>query len=149
LIGVLGRSSYQDVLRATVFDSLAIARDRRGVPLAIDHTAYGVPPSVRVAAVASLASLGKEHRDERDSIYNRLVELVEDKAYRVRLAAVKALGVLGDERAVGHLRAVDEREAIHLLRSAARASIRSLEEKAKKREANGKEEKQALTGKAH
>jgi aminopeptidase N len=149
LIGVLGRTSYQEVLRATVFDSLAIARDRRGVPLAIDHTAYGVPPSVRVAAVAALASLGKEYAEERDSIYKRLVELVEDKAYRVRLAAVKALGVLGDERAAPHLRAVDEREAIHLLRSAARASIRSLEEKAKKREENGKEEKQVLTGKAH
>jgi aminopeptidase N len=149
LTGMLGRASYQDVLRATVFDALAIARDRRGVALAIDHTAYGMPPSVRVAAIAALASLGKEHAEERDSIFNRLVELLEDKAFRVRLAAIKALGLLGDERAAQHLRGVDEREAIHLLRSAARSSIRSLEEKAKKREENGKEEKQVFTGKAH
>lgn len=141
LIGLLGRASYQDVLRATVFDALAIARDRRGVPLAIDHTAYGVPPSVRVAAVMALASLGKEHADERGRVFGRLVELLEDKAFRIRLSAIKALGLLGDERAPQHLRAVDEREAIHLLRSAARNSIRTLEETAKKREENGKEEK--------
>jgi aminopeptidase N len=141
LIGMLGRASYQDVLRATVFDSLAIARDRRGVALAIDHTAYGVPPSVRVAAIAALASLGKEHAQERERIFSRLLELLLDKAFRVRLAAIKALGVLGDERATEHLRAVDEREAIDLLRSAARGSIKTLEEKAKKRDENGKEEK--------
>jgi aminopeptidase N len=141
LTGMLGRDSYQDVLRATVFDSLAIAKDRRGVQLAIDHTAYGVQPSVRVAAVMALAALGKEHSDERERVYHRLIELLEDKAFRVRLSAVKALAVLDDERAIASLRAVDEREAIHIIRSAARAGLRTLEEKAKKREENGKKEK--------
>jgi aminopeptidase N len=141
LIAALGRDSYQDVLRATVFDALAIARDRRGVALAIDHTAYGMPPSVRVAAVMSLAALGKEYADERERVFRRLVELLEDRAFRVRLAAVKALAVLGDERAVAPLRGVDEREAIDIIRSAARGSIRTLEEKAKKRGEDGKKEK--------
>jgi aminopeptidase N len=141
LIRMLSRASYQDVLRATVFDALAIAKDRRGVTLAIDHTAYGVPPSVRAAAVMALASLGKEHADERERIFRRLAELLEDKAFRVRLSAIKALAVLGDERAIPALRAVDEREAIEIIRSAARASLRTLEEKAKKREENGQKEK--------
>jgi HEAT repeat protein len=141
LIGMLGRDSYQDVLRATIFDSLAIARDRRGIQLAIDHTLYGVQPSVRVAATMALASLGKEYADEREKIYQRLIELLEDKTFRVRLASVKALAVLDDPRAVPALRAVDEREAIDIIRSAARGSIRTLEEKAKKREENGKKEK--------
>jgi aminopeptidase N len=141
LIGMLGRDSYQDVVRATVFDSLAIARDARGIPLAIDHTAYGVQPSVRVAATMALASLAKEHADEREKVYRRLIELLEDKAFRVRLSAVKALAVLDDARAIPALRAVDEREAIDIIRSAARGSIRTLEEKAKKREENGKKEK--------
>jgi HEAT repeat protein len=141
LTGMLGRESYQDVVRATVFDSLAIAKDRRGVSLAIDHTAYGVQPSVRVAAVAALAALGKEYADERERVYHRLIELLEDKAFRVRLSAVKALAVLDDERAAAPLRAVDEREAIDIIRSAARASLRTLEEKAKKREEHGQKEK--------
>ncbi len=141
LIGMLGRESYQDVLRASVFDSLAIASDRRGIALAIDHTAYGVQPSVRVAATMALASLGKEYRDEREKIYDRLIELLEDKTFRVRLASVKALAVLDDLRAIPALRAVDEREAIDIIRSAARGSIGTLEEKAKKREENGKKEK--------
>jgi aminopeptidase N len=141
LIGMLGRDSYQDVVRATVFDSLAIAKDRRGIPLAMDHTAYGVQPSVRGAATMALASLGKEHADERERVYRRLIELLEDKAFRARLSAVKALAVLDDARAIPALRAVDEREAIDIIRSAARGSIRTLEEKAKKREENGKKEK--------
>lgn len=141
LIGMLGRDSYQDVLRATVFDSLAIAKDRRGIPLAIDHTAYGVQPSVRVAATMALASLAKEHADERERVYLKLIELLEDKTFRVRLTAVKALAVLDDPRAIPALRAVDEREAIDIIRSAARGCIRMLEEKAKKREENGKKEK--------
>jgi HEAT repeat protein len=141
LSGMLRRDSYQDVLRATVFDALAIAKDRRGVPLAIDHTAYGVRPSVRIAAVAALGSLGKEYTDERERVYHHLIELLEDKAFRVRLSAVKALGVLDDERAVQALRAVDEREAIDIIRSAARGIARTLEEKAKKREENGQKEK--------
>lgn len=132
LIGTLGRDSYQDVVRATVFDALAIAKERRGIALAIDHTAYGVQPSVRVAATMALGSLGKEYADERDPIYQKLVALLEDKAFRVRLAAVKALALLGDKRAVGPLRATDQREAIHIIKSAARGSIRMLEEKAKK-----------------
>lgn len=141
LIGMLGRDSYQDVVRATVFDGLAIAKDRRGIALAIDHTAYGVQPSVRVAATLAMAALGKEHADEHERVYKRLIELLEDRAFRVRLAAVKALTVLNDPRAIAALRAVDEREAIDIIRSAARGSIRTLEEKAKKREENGKKEK--------
>lgn len=141
LIGMLRRDSYQDVLRATVFDSLAIAKDRRGVSMAIDHTAYGVQPSVRVAAVMALAALGKEYSDERERVYHRLIELLEDKAFRVRLGAVKALAVLDDDRAAAALRAVDEREAIDIIRSAARGVVRTFEEKAKKREENGKKEK--------
>ncbi len=132
LIGMLGRDSYQDVVRATVFDALAIAKERRGIALAVDHTAYGVYPSVRVAATMALGSLGKEYADERDSIYQKLVALLEDKTFRVRLAAVKALALLGDKRAVGPLRAADRREAIHIIKSAARGSIRMLEGKARK-----------------
>ncbi|HYE66455.1 MAG TPA: M1 family aminopeptidase [Pyrinomonadaceae bacterium] len=140
LIGVLGRDSYQDVLRATVFDALAIAKDRRGIALAIDHTAYGVHPAVRVAAAMALGNLGKEYEDEREKVYQKLVKLLEDKAFRVRLAAVKALAVLGDERAVAPLRATEQREAIHILKSAARESIRVLEEKARKGRGDGKKE---------
>jgi aminopeptidase N len=128
LLGQLGRDSYQDVLRATVFDALAIAKDRRGVSLAIEHTKYGEPPSVRVAAALALGQLGKEHAGERETAYTKLSELLSDRAFRVRLAAVRALGQLEDPRAIGPLKALDEREAVHILKSAARASVRKLEE---------------------
>ena len=137
LMRLLGRDSYQDVVRACVFDALAIAKDRRGIALAIDHTRYGAPPSVRVAATFALGSLGKEHADEREQVYKRLVELLDDKAFRARLAAVKALAILNDERAVAPLSALAEREPIDVIRSAARQSIQTLEEKGKKRETHG------------
>lgn len=149
LIGMLGRDSYQDVVRATVFDALAIAKDKRGIALATDHTAYGIAPSVRVAAVIALGTLGKEHRDEREAVYKKLVELLEDKAFRVRVAAVKALAILGDARAIAPLKSVDEREAIDIIRSAARGSIRALEEQAEEEKQDGKKEKQVSTGASH
>lgn len=140
LIGMLGRDSYQDVLRATVFDALTISKDRRGVALALDHTAYGISPQVRISAVVALGTLGKEYADERETIYKKLIELLEDKTFRVRVAAVKALSTLGDEHAIPALRAVDEREAIDVIRSAARASIRTLEEKVEEEKRDGKKE---------
>jgi HEAT repeat protein len=149
LIGMLGRNSYQDVLRATVFDALTISKDRRGIALALDHTAYGISQAVRVAAVVALGTLGKEHRDERETIYKKLIELLEDKTFRIRVAAVRALSVLGDERAIPALRAVDEREAIDVIRSAARSSIKTLEEKVEEENRDGKKEKPVSTGTAH
>lgn len=141
LIVMLGRDSYQDVLRATVFDALTIAKERRGVSLALDHTAYGMPQSVRTSAVISLGTLGKEFKEEHETIYQKLTELLEDKTFRVRLAAVKALAILGDARAIAPLRAVEEREAIDAIQSAARASRRTLEKKVEEGKQDGKKEK--------
>jgi HEAT repeat protein len=149
LIGMLGRDSYQDVLRATIFDALTIAKDRRGVSLALDHTAYGIPQPVRISATISLGTLGKEFKDERETIYQKLLELLEDKTFRVRLAAVKALAVLGDVRAIGPLNDAMEREAIDALQSAALASRRTLEEKVEEGKQDGKKEKPVSTGTAH
>jgi aminopeptidase N len=141
LMGMLGRESYQDVLRATVFDALTIAKDRRGVRLALDHTAYGIPQSVRIAATVSLGTLGKEFREEHEAVYEKLIELLEDRAFRVRVAAVRALAALGDVRAIASLSAVEEREAIDAIQSAARASRRTLQEKVEEGKQDGKKEK--------
>jgi aminopeptidase N len=149
LVGMLGRESYQDVVRATVFDALTIAKDRRGVSLALDHTAYGIAPSVRISAVLALGALGKEYRDEREAVYKKLVELLDDRAFRIRVGTIKALATLGDVRAIAPLKTVDEREAIDIIRSAARASIRTLEEKAVEEKQDGKKEKQVSSGAAH
>lgn len=141
LIGMLGRDSYQDVLRATVFDALVIAKEKRGLQLALDHSAYGISQPVRVAAVVALGTLGKEFKDEQETVYQRLTELLEDRTFRVRLAAVKALATLGDARALPLLRAMEEREALDAIQSAARASRRTLEEKVEEGKGDGKKEK--------
>lgn len=141
LIGMLGRESYQDVLRATVFDALTIAKDRRGLRLALDHTAYGIPQPVRIAATVSLGTLGKEFKEEQEIVYQKLIELLEDRTFRVRVAAVRALATLGDVRAIASLSAVEEREAIDAIQSAARASRRTLEEKVEEGKQDGKKEK--------
>ena len=149
LMGMLSRDSYQDAIRATIFDAMVIAKDVRGVSLALDHTAYGISPPVRIAATVSLGVLGKEFKEEREGIYRKLVELLEDKAFRVRMAAVKALVTLGDARAIEPLRAVEEREAIDAIQSAARSGRRTLEEKVGEEKQDAKKEKQVSTGAAH
>jgi hypothetical protein len=102
---------------------------------------YGESPTVRAAAILALASLNKEEADEREEVFKKLTSLLEDKALRVRVAAIKALGTLGDARAIPALHAMDEREAIHLVKSSARGVIRALKEKAGKGTLHGKKEK--------
>ena len=67
----------------------------------------------------------------------------------MRMAAVKALVTLGDARAIEPLRAVEEREAIDAIQSAARSGRRTLEEKVGEEKQDAKKEKQVSTGAAH
>ncbi|HEU0176809.1 MAG TPA: M1 family aminopeptidase [Blastocatellia bacterium] len=132
LCASISRTSWQEVIAASIFHGFAQAKEIRAVELAIDHSKYGVRAPIRVAAVACLGALGKELNKEKkdDRVVDHLIEMLKDKAVRARLGAVKALGKIGNKRALLPLREAQRRECLDMMKGALEDAIKSLEEKA-------------------
>jgi aminopeptidase N len=128
----ISRTSWQEVIAASIFNGLAQAKEKRGVELAIDHSKYGERAPIRVAAIACLGALGKELNKEKkdDQVVDHLIELLKDKAVRARLGAIKALGKIGNKRALPPLREAQRIECLDMMKGALEDAIKSLEEKA-------------------
>ena len=65
-----------------------------------------------------------------EKITDRLIELLQDKNIRARVTAMRALGKVGDARALGALRAAQQRECLDQLKAALLDAIAALEKKA-------------------
>jgi HEAT repeat protein len=128
----ISRASWQEVIAASIFHGFAQAKEKRAVELAINHSKYGERAPIRVAAIACLGALGKELNKEKkdDHVVDHLIELLKDKAVRARLSAVKALGKIGNKRALPPLREAQRRECLDMMKGALEDAIKSLEEKA-------------------
>jgi aminopeptidase N len=126
----ISRASWQEVIAASIFHGFAQAKEKRAVDLAIDHSKYGVRAPIRVAAAACLGALGKELNKEKkdDRVVDHLIELLKDKAVRARMGAVKALGKIGNKRALPPLREAQRRECLDMMKGALEDAIKSLEE---------------------
>jgi aminopeptidase N len=133
LTKALERESYQDVIRSSVFDALAIMKEKCGIELAFEWAAYGRPQSARVGAISALGKLAKEHEEERGRIVNRLIELLKDKSARIRISAIRALGRSSSGRALGPLRELRRNEAISQVKTAAHRAVEKLEEGERKK----------------
>ena len=128
----ISRTSWQEVIAASIFHGFAQAKEKRAVELAISHSKYGERAPIRVAAIACLGALGKELNKEKqiDQVVDHLIDLLKDKAVRARLGAVKALGKIGNKRALPPLREAQRRECLDMMKGALEDAIKSLEEKA-------------------
>src|SRR5215813_10357224 len=128
----ISRASWQEVIAASIFHGFAQAKEKRSVELAVNHSKYGKRAPIRVAAIACLGALGKELNKEKkdDQVVDHLIELLKDKAVRARLGAVKALGKIGNKRALPPLREAQRRECLDMMKGALEDAIKSLEEKA-------------------
>jgi aminopeptidase N len=131
LQSALEKNSWQEVIRAAVFHGLGIAKDKRAVDLAMEHTRYGQHVAVRVAAVNCLGAIGKELNKEKadDKILDHLLDLLKDKSIRVRVATIRSLGRVGNKRALPALREAQSRECLDQLKGALMDAIKGLEAK--------------------
>src|SRR5262245_46083798 len=129
----ISRASWQEVIAAAIYNGLAQAKEKRAVELAIDHSKYGERAPIRVAAIACLGALGKELNKEKkdDHVVDHLIGLLKDKAVRARLGAVRALGKVGNKRALPPLREAERRECLDMMKGALEDAIKSLEESEK------------------
>jgi aminopeptidase N len=96
LVEATTRKSFQEVLAGAAIGGIAEMRDERGIDVALPMSEWGRPSPMRRAAVSALGRLGGLYAGRRPLIRERLEELLEDPDFRVRIAAVEALRVLGD-----------------------------------------------------
>ncbi|MBI2956257.1 MAG: HEAT repeat domain-containing protein [Acidobacteria bacterium] len=102
LRGALGRDSHREEIRRGALEGFAELGDARALPLALEWSRYGQPPRAREAAIEALGKLGRGQED----VLNHLIGLLNDTYLWARRSATKALGELGDARAIEALQAV-------------------------------------------
>lgn len=100
---LIPRETWGDVSRARAMEGLGHLRDVSVLPLLLAGTADTVSARGRAAACAALARLGDEVEAARTPAVERLMQLAEHPNFRVQVAAINALGVLRDPRALGVL----------------------------------------------
>ncbi len=131
ICSALAHFSWQEYVRASVFHSFRFAKEKRAIELAIKHTRYAEHVAVRVAAIGYLGAIGKELHKEKadDTIVDCLLALLEDNAIRARVAAVRALGKVGNERALPVLQVAQTRECLDQLKAAIQDAIEGIQKK--------------------
>jgi aminopeptidase N len=89
-------------LRNAALRSLGSLGDDKAVPLLLQWSAAGQPIDSRTAAINSLARLQKDNQD----ITKRIAAYLTEPHFRVRMAAIYALGGRGDASAIPALEAL-------------------------------------------
>jgi aminopeptidase N len=120
----LGRDSFNDVVRCGALRGLAELGDERAIPIMLGWTEYGKPPYAREAAIVQLGKLGQGKKDVRA----RLIDLLDDKNFYARLAAIDALEALHDHEAIGVLNRLAAQDVDGRLKGAAAKAVRSITE---------------------
>ena len=122
LVKALDKDSYDDVIRSGVMRGFAELEDERAIPLVFSWTEYGKPPFAREAAIRALGKLGHGNTKVRA----QLVDLLNDKNFYTRLAAVSALQALHEPDAIEVLNRLASQDVDGRLKSAAAKAARAI-----------------------
>lgn len=104
------RRSFRELVRVGCIDGLVELRDERGIALLDSATRYGEPTQARRWAALALGRLAKHCPEHEDRVSDRLVELLRDPDYRVRVSSANSLRELGNPEVAGHLDDMAKRE---------------------------------------
>ena len=116
------KTSPRDEIAEASVKALAELDDLRGLEPAITLAAYGAPTWGRSAAITALGQLGR-HESVRDRVRAILIDLINDPHLRPQVAVLRALGELGDEKAIPTLKAFASGSALEERRDLARRAI--------------------------
>lgn len=96
----LDGGGWAALVSAGALKGLAATRSAEVLDDLLIRTRPELPPHVRAAAAVALGRLGDEVESVRSACRERLVEMLTEPGFRPQLAAVNALAVLGDQRAI-------------------------------------------------
>ena len=108
LRAVLERPSHQNVIATHALSGMAELREERAIDVAREMIPYGRPPRVRVAAAGAMAKLAELSQSRRAEILDLLLPLADDREFLMRLRIPGALEQIGDPRALGALRRLEQ-----------------------------------------
>ena len=124
LIADTTKPAFRDMLRTSAVRTLAQLGDERGIAPAMALAGYGQPYRSRPRAVDALGRLGAILPEEkRKPVREFLIDLLDDPIETVQYAAARALGDLGDEKAVQPLQRFAGGSGPENARDVARSSI--------------------------
>jgi aminopeptidase N len=123
LVALLSQDSWADVVRAGALSGLARTRDETALDAVFEMSAYGVPTRARRAAISALPQLSEGRK-----VREHLERLLDDAGPHVRISAIDALEVLGDEKGKSALRRHLRRELDGRVSRRAREALRNLGE---------------------
>lgn len=104
LVAALERDSFNQTVRIGALNGLVELKDEKALGPVLSWTEYGKADQARFAAIAALGSVGKLAKDpDKERVIDRLKELLDDKNWRARMAAIGATQTLGDNALLGAL----------------------------------------------
>ncbi len=102
LADTVKQESWQGTVRAGAIAGLTALKDPRAIEIGLKYAVPGNPPAVRVTLIELLSQVGKGN----EKAYELIVAALKNPTLQIRFAAIQALGLLGDERAIPALEAL-------------------------------------------
>ncbi|MBS1271620.1 MAG: Aminopeptidase N [Candidatus Marinimicrobia bacterium] len=120
----LDKESFNEVIRAGVFNGLAELKSEENIPVLLEWTENGKPPMARAAAASALGKLG----EEKPEVKQRLLDLLKpDEHFRVKISAVNGLQELNDASTVPALTSFGNREPNGMLKRLGNMAARTIQ----------------------
>ena len=116
------RKSFRDQLRINAIKALAALEEPDAMKLAMELGEYGQPFRSRANGIEAVGKIGKT-LEKKDDARKYLLALINDPMDRPAMAAIRALGELGDEGAIKELKALSQSSAKQQRREAASAAV--------------------------
>jgi aminopeptidase N len=124
LVAALEKDAWNDTIRVRALEGMGELKDDRAVPLALTWTVAGRSIPARAAAITALEKLGKD----KDDVFDRLVDLLDDPHLRITTRAIGALRALKAEKAVPALELLAARHLDGRVIRLSREAVRALRE---------------------
>lgn len=126
-LAALDVDSYYEKVRSAALEALGELGGDESLAVLRTWVGYGKPRLARVAAIGALAQAARASEDDGDDV-ELLVARLDDPEFRVRRAAIAALGTLRAAEAVEALTRSASVEADSRMRRDARAALRKIRE---------------------
>jgi aminopeptidase N len=103
LVAQMARGSWNEMARRGAIAGLGELADDRALPIVLAETAATRTDLVRASAAGALAKLGRDKDSDRDTVRERLEDLLRTALLRTQLTAVGVLAERREDRSLGAL----------------------------------------------
>ncbi len=126
--------SWHNIVRQGYIEGLAATEREEVISIIREYMKIGTDDFLRRTVPRALARLGKRHKKTHPEILNDIMSLINDKSYRVQIAAILASKEYGDSTAIPALQRIAEISVESSIVRYAREAIRELGKRREERE---------------